>query len=239
MPVSVSGVILGTAEPSGPLPFGLPARKRLLSSACVMPRGVWHSPQWPTARTRYSPRARPDEGAVGGGVSRGAKAVSHAGRKTLSNIGIVIFFGEFARRTGGTDRRYATTARRSSSAMPLKVGYGCTGMSRSPLGRRPDRMAVMIWSSVHLPMHVSGSGVILVAYTVPKGPSYFRPPAFSAVAALSGSVWHPQPAATPKTYLPRAISSFDGGAVCAPAGTAPARAARTTTPRHTRPAESR
>src|SRR5262245_43552233 len=97
--------MFGTSEPSGPLPLGLPARKRLLSSACVIPRGVWHSPQWPTARTRYSPRASPEVGAVAGGVSRGAKAASQAGRKTLSNIGPAIILGVLARRTGGRDRR--------------------------------------------------------------------------------------------------------------------------------------
>src|ERR1700742_1068245 len=105
MPVSLSGVMFGTIDPSGPFPFGLPAIKRELSSACVMPRGVWHSPQCPTARTRYSPRARPDVGALGGGFSRGANVAGHAGRNTDSNMGIVIFFGVLARRTGGTDRR--------------------------------------------------------------------------------------------------------------------------------------
>src|SRR2546425_13172563 len=103
MPVSRSGVILGTASPSGPV--GLPARKRELSVACVMVRGVWHSPQWLTARTRYSPRGRPAVGAVGGGVSRGANAASHAGRNTLSKSGTVIFFGVLGRFTGGTLRR--------------------------------------------------------------------------------------------------------------------------------------
>jgi hypothetical protein len=86
----------------------------------VIVRGVWHSPQWATARTRYSPRAVPEVGTVVGGVSRGAKAVSHAGRSTLSNIGSV-FFGRFARFTAGTVRRKATTAFTSSSAMPLKT----------------------------------------------------------------------------------------------------------------------
>src|SRR5207342_2294187 len=97
---------------SGPL--GDPPRKRELSLACVTPRGVWHSPQCPTARTRYSPRATPEVGAVGGGVSRGAKAASQAGRNTLSNRGMVIFFGVFGRLTGGRVRRNATRARRSS-----------------------------------------------------------------------------------------------------------------------------
>jgi hypothetical protein len=44
--------------------------------------------------------------------------------------------------------------------MPLNTVYGCTGMSRSPLGRRPDLVAVMICSSVHLPIPVVGSGVM-------------------------------------------------------------------------------
>ncbi len=81
---------------------------------------MWHSPQCPTARTRYSPRATPDTGAAGGGVSLAAKVTSQAGRKTLSNMGTVIFFGVFLRLTGGTERRKATTALRSPSAMPLK-----------------------------------------------------------------------------------------------------------------------
>src|SRR5512136_675943 len=92
-PVSLSGVMFGTMEFSGPL--GFPARKRELSTAWVTPRGVWHSPQWPTARTRYSPRGKPEVGAVGGGVSLAAKAASHAGRKTDSKRGTLIFFGWF------------------------------------------------------------------------------------------------------------------------------------------------
>src|SRR3989475_1639434 len=68
----------GTSESSGP--FGFPPRNLELSVAMVMVRGVWHSPQWPTARTRYSPRAVPDVGADVGGVSLGANAASQAGR---------------------------------------------------------------------------------------------------------------------------------------------------------------
>src|SRR3989442_9914933 len=55
----------------------------------VMVRGVWHSPQWATARTRYSPLGTPAVGAAAGGVSRGANAASHAGRNTDSNSGTV------------------------------------------------------------------------------------------------------------------------------------------------------
>src|SRR5882724_8928817 len=83
-------------------------------------RGVWHSPQCPTARTRYSPRATPDTGAAAGGVSLAAKVTSQAGRKTLSNIGTVIFFGVFLRLTGGTERRKATRALRSPPAQPYR-----------------------------------------------------------------------------------------------------------------------
>src|SRR5262245_6908028 len=100
--------MFGTLDPSGPL--ALPARNRLLSVAIVAVRGVWHSPQWPTARTRYSPRATPAVGACSGGVSRGAKAASQAGRNTLSNSGIVMRLAWLVRFTGGTDRRYATSA---------------------------------------------------------------------------------------------------------------------------------
>src|SRR5437773_1306074 len=111
--------MLGTSESSGP--FGFPARNRELSVAMVMVRGVWHSPQWATARTRYSPRATPVVGAEVGAVSRGANAASHVGRNTLSKSGTVIFLGGVARFTGGSVRRYATTARRSSSIIPLNT----------------------------------------------------------------------------------------------------------------------
>jgi hypothetical protein len=99
-------------------------------------------------------------GAVGGGVSRGAKAASQAGRNTLSNSGMVIFFWVFGRLTAGRVRRNATRARRSSAAMPLNTGYGCTGISRSPFCRRPRRIAVMICSSVQPPIPVCRSGVM-------------------------------------------------------------------------------
>src|SRR5215510_1326164 len=121
--------MFGISESSGP--FGLPARKRELSVAIVMVRGVWHSPQWDTARARYSPRGTPDVGADPGGVSRGAKVASHAGRNTLSNMGTEIFLGGVGLFTGGTDRRYATTSFRSCSTIPLKTVYGCTGINRS------------------------------------------------------------------------------------------------------------
>src|SRR4029453_17785132 len=136
--------MFGTADPSGPLPFGFPARNRALSVAMVMVRGVWHSPQWDPARVRYSPRGAPDVGADVGGYSRGAKVASHPAREPLSNMGTSLFLARVWRFTGGSDRRYATTSFRSCSAMPLKTVYGCTGISRSPFGRRPARMAVMI-----------------------------------------------------------------------------------------------
>ena len=62
--------------------------------------------------------------------------------------------------------------------MPLNDVNWCTGRMRSPPGRRPSRMAARICSSVQAPIPVSRSGVMLVAYTVPKGPSNFLPPAF-------------------------------------------------------------
>jgi hypothetical protein len=101
--------------------------------------------------------------------------MSHAGRNTLSNMGMLIFFGVFGRLAGGTLRRKATSALRSSWAIPLNEVNGCTGRIRSPLGRRPRRMAVTICSSVHPPMPVLASGVIFVEYTVPNAPSYFLP----------------------------------------------------------------
>src|SRR5713101_3087604 len=75
---------------------------------------------------------------------------------------------------------------------------------RSPLGRRPSRIAVMICASVQPPIPVVWSGVMFVAYTVPKGPSNFLPP---ALGWPLGSVWHPQPPVAPKMYLPRATSA--------------------------------
>ncbi len=130
--------------------------------------------------------------------------MSQAGRKRLSNSGIEIFLGVLGLLTGGTVRRKATSAFKSSSAMPLYEVYGCTGTMRSPLGRLPSRMAVMICSSVQPPMPVLMSGVILLEYTVPKGASYFLPPAFAGPFA---TVWQPQPPVAPKIYFPRAISS--------------------------------
>jgi len=55
--------------------------------------------------------------------------------------------------------------------MPLNTVNGCTGSKRSPFGRRPERIAVMICSSVQAPIPVWRSGVMLVEYTVPNGPS--------------------------------------------------------------------
>src|SRR5262249_12821803 len=180
-------------------------------------------PQCPTARTRYSPRATPDTGAAGGGVSLAAKVMSQAGRNTLSNMGTVIFFGVFLRLTGGTERRKATRSLRSPSAMPLKDVNGGTGRRRSPLGRGPSRIAVMICSSVQPPIPVALSGVMFVEYTVPNGPSNFLPP---ALGDPLGSVWQRQPPAAPKMYLPRAIS--DGSAAkAAPAHQATRQVTRT------------
>src|SRR5436190_2079872 len=84
---------------------------------------------------------------------------------------------------------------------------------RSPLGRRPSRIAVMICSSVQPPIPVVLSGVMFVAYTVPKGPSNFLPP---ALGWPLGSVWQPQPPAAPKMYLPR-VTSAGSAAKAAPA----------------------
>src|SRR6266849_3271453 len=84
---------------------------------------------------------------------------------------------------------------------------------RSPLGRRPSRIAVMICSSVQPPIPVALSGVMFVAYTVPKGPSNFLPP---ALGWPLGSVWQPQPPAAPKMYLPR-VTSAGSAATAAPA----------------------
>jgi hypothetical protein len=69
----------------------------------------------------------------------------------------------------------------------LNEPNGWTGRIRSPLGRRPSRVAVMICSSVHPPMPVSRSGVMFVEYTVPNGASILRPPALTGLP-LPGSV---------------------------------------------------
>src|SRR5207247_10817774 len=106
---------------------GLPGRDGLWSVASVGARGGWHAPQRATARTRYSPRGTPAVGADDGGVSRGANAASHAGRNTDSKSGTAMRLGWLARFTGGTLLRNATSALRSSAAIPLKTGYGCTG----------------------------------------------------------------------------------------------------------------
>src|SRR2546428_12956499 len=160
--------MFGMAWSSGP--FGLPPRNRLLSVAIVIVRGVWHSPQWATARTRYSPRGTPAAGADGGGISRGANAASQAGRNTDSKSGTVIRLGWLARFTGGTGRGKTTRAFRSSAAIPWKTVYGWNARRRSPLGRRPSRVAVMICSSVHEPMPASRSDVMLLEQTGPNGP---------------------------------------------------------------------
>src|SRR6267142_2739242 len=69
-----------------------------------------------------------------------------------------------------------------------------------------------------LPIPVSLSGVMLLEYTVPKGPSYRRPP---ALAGCLGTVWQPHPPVAPKTYLPRARSAAEGACADASAGSAP------------------
>src|SRR5215813_191605 len=101
MPVALSGVMFGAAWPSGPVFFPLPARNRVLSKAMVsVERGAWHSPQCPVARTRYSPGATPEAGADGDAVTSHAHVEIPTGRKTLSNIRMVICFGVMARCTG-------------------------------------------------------------------------------------------------------------------------------------------
>src|SRR5437879_12262543 len=84
-PVWGSGVMFGTSDFSGPC--GFPARKRELSVAYVIVRGVWHSPQCPTARTRYSPPAVPLGGAAGGGRPPGAHAARRARQGREPTIG--------------------------------------------------------------------------------------------------------------------------------------------------------
>ena len=60
-----------------------------------------------------------------------------------------------------------------------------------PSGRRPSRIAVMSCASVHLPMPVSGSGVMLGATASNSAPpSILKPPASSMLAACGPlGVW--------------------------------------------------
>src|SRR6267143_1927877 len=131
MPVSESGVRFGIAWSSGP--FGFPPRNRLLSVAIVIVRGVWHSPQWATARTRYSPRGTPALGADAGRVSRGANAANHAGRNTDSKSGTEMRLGCFARFTGGTLFRNTTSALRSCRH-PVEDGIRMHGQQPVAVG---------------------------------------------------------------------------------------------------------
>ena len=57
----------------------------------------------------------------------------------------------------------------SSSAMPEYASCGMIGNIHSPFGRTPVVIALIISLSDQLPIPVSLSGVIFVAYTVPKG----------------------------------------------------------------------
>jgi hypothetical protein len=69
--------------------------------------------------------------------------------------------------TGFEARSAATMARLSSDVMPVYDDHGISQMR--VLGRRRLRPSsdAMIWSSVNLPMPVSGSLVMLGACTVP------------------------------------------------------------------------
>jgi len=100
-----------------------------------MVRGVWHSPQWATARTRYSPRGTPAVGAVGGGVSCGAKAASQAGMVNNLNDGLAWgLFPLFFARAGLDVGRIGVLA----AAYPAVWGVGqlVTGSLSDWLGRK-------------------------------------------------------------------------------------------------------
>src|SRR5438132_4122430 len=178
-PVFLSGVMFAGRLPSGP---GPPARKRDGSGAPLAARGVWQSTQCAGPFTRYSPRATPLRGAVFGATATGMTGIGvfNAGDGTRDVI-------------GGTLLRYAASARASSSAMLLKTVYGWIGNTFEPSGRSPRRIAFTTCASVHFPMPVSGSGVMLAEYTVPNGPSNLRPPALRPTPSCG--VWQAHPPA--------------------------------------------
>ena len=96
----MSGVMFGTGSPSGP--FGVPPRNRVLSVAMRHARAACGTRRSGPPRAPGTPRApRPRSARVGGGVSRGAKAASQAGRNTLSNSGT----RDLLRRVGAVHRR--------------------------------------------------------------------------------------------------------------------------------------
>jgi hypothetical protein len=67
----------------------------------------------------------------------------------------------------------------SVSDTPRYSSIGIGGPLTEPSGRRPSRMAVMIWESVQAPIPVSLSGVMLGAKAVngALGPPNWLPPA--------------------------------------------------------------
>src|SRR5215467_5980025 len=129
---------------------GPPARNFVSSVDASKRRGVWHSAQCDAPPARYSPRASPPLGATFGAA-------------TMVRVGTGIFSerGGTTDLTGLTDLRYATSAAISSSAMLLRYLYGWIGNSRDPSGRSPRRIASTTCASVHFPIPVSASGVML------------------------------------------------------------------------------
>src|SRR5262245_43017386 len=91
---------------SGP---GPPARNFVSSVDASTRRGVWHSAQCPAPPARYAPRASPSRGAIFGAT-------------TMVRVGTGIFSdrGGTDALIGFTDRRYASSATISSSAMLLR-----------------------------------------------------------------------------------------------------------------------
>ena len=102
-------------------------------------------------------------------------------------------------RTAGTDFTYLAIARTSVSDMFLYQPNDIGGPMNVPSGLRALRIASTIWSSVHEPMPVSMSGVMLRAYALNTGSSMTKAPArflvSSGVPSGKRGVWQlPQPA---------------------------------------------
>src|SRR4029077_7126605 len=113
-------VRFGTFLPSGPLP---PARKRLDFGPPRKLRGVWHSPQCPSAWTRYAPRLTisetPGMFANAPGVKKNHFQIVTVQRQPKKNHRSCSWLGSAL---GGRVRRYAHRSRASLSVILVKEG---------------------------------------------------------------------------------------------------------------------
>src|SRR5882672_2199959 len=123
-------------------------------SCAPLTTGVWQSMQWPSGPARYSPYFTTSVfGTSGTDVTIGPKPFSG---------NLYSLFGT-SLRIGFAVRMYATIARTSVSVMRLYQANDIGGPRNVPSGRCALRIAFTIWSSVHEPMPVSMSGVMLRA----------------------------------------------------------------------------